>query len=385
MKYLLSAILLFIMVLNVTAQTTPAFNTTYYWLKEASSKAATNDTTGCLSSIDKAIQAGLFDTSVITGSKTFTGILSQQQKASFTQKILFNRSQIATPSSIQLITEDIDRFWQWYPAINKADAETVFMKEYIEKGSKGLQTFFQIRMNNSLDAFIKKIRSSQLFYNSIKDATMQFTTMRPQFVAAASQLENLYPESVFPPIYFLIGNLNNVGTADGYAGLLIGTEHLCRHQHIDTSQLTVIDKMVLFDTALAVPLIVHEYVHFQQKNKPEQTLLELSIMEGVADFITYLVTGKYTNSEVYQYGFSNEAKLWTDFSKTMNSENIDAWLFNAFDPQTGYPGNLGYFIGFRICESYYNRSADKSTAIKELIEIKDFNRILAVSGYKGGE
>src|SRR6478609_12068447 len=134
--------------------------------------------------------------------------------------------------------------------------------------------------------------------------------------------------------------------------------------------------MVLFDTALAVPLIVHEYVHFQQKNKPEQTLLELSIMEGVADFITYLITGKYTNPEVYQYGFSNEAKLWTDFSKTMNSENIDAWLFNAYDPQTGYPGNLGYFVGFRICESYYNRSADKSTAIKELIEIKDFNRIL---------
>ena len=77
--------------------------------------------------------------------------------------------------------------------------------------------------------------------------------------------------------------------------------------------------------------------------------------------------------------------LRDSFAKEMNGENTDAWLFNAYDPQTGYPGNLGYFIGFRICESYYNRSADKSTAIKELIEIKDFNRILTVSGYKGGE
>src|SRR6186713_1696828 len=90
-KHLLPALLLLITVLNGAAQTTVTFNTTYYWLKEARSKAVASDTSGCLSSIEKAIQAGLFDTSVITGSKTFAAILSQQQKAGFIQKILFNR------------------------------------------------------------------------------------------------------------------------------------------------------------------------------------------------------------------------------------------------------------------------------------------------------
>jgi len=206
--------------------------------------------------------------------------------------------------------------------------------------------------------------------------------MRPQFVNAAKKLEILYPESIFPPIYFLVGNLNNVGTADGYSGLLIGTEHLCKHPGADTSQLTMIDKLVLFDTSLAVRLIVHEYVHFQQKNKQEQTLLEYSIMEGVADFITYLITGKYTAPEVYKYGFANEGAIWKYFSDEMNSENTDKWLYNTYNSQTGYPGNLGYFIGFRICESYFRQTVNKQNAVKELLEIKDFNQFLIKSGYR---
>ncbi|ULQ56012.1 DUF2268 domain-containing protein [Flavihumibacter rivuli] len=384
MRKTLLVIFLFCSIIRVFAQNTPSLNTPYFWLRDARNKVVARDTSGALQSIDNALNAGLFDLQAFTNSQTLTGAFSSEQHDHIRNRILANRSAIEKPSAIKVYTEDIDRFWNLFPSINHPDAEKIFLEEYILKGSKGLQTFYQIRMNSSLKQFIEKIRSIPSYYTSIRNASTQFKTMLPQFMAGAGKLEELYPASIFPPIYFLIGNLNNVGTADGFAGLLIGTEHLCRHSGVDSSELTPIDKMVLFDSSIAVPLILHEYVHFQQKNKPEKTLLDLCIMEGVADFITYLITGRYTNPEVYQYGFANEAAIWKNFTTEMTGENTDNWLFNTYNAQTGYPGNLGYFVGFRICESYYQQSADKKQAIRELMEIQDFNSILRLSKYPGG-
>jgi Predicted Zn-dependent protease (DUF2268) len=382
MKYSLLIIFFSIGFKDLCAQNPIQLNTPFYWLKDASSKAASKDSSGTFLSLKKAVNAGLYDVQVISNNKKYNTILSTSQKKEIEDGIQANRIKIESPSSIKVVTNDIDNFWKLYPSINDSDAVNTFLKDYIGKGSTGLQTFFQIRMNSNLQYFINSIRQKQSYYRSIKDVSKQFKTMRPQFVNAAKKLETLYPESIFPPIYFLVGNLNNAGTADGFSGLLIGTEHLGKHPGADTSQLTMIDKLVLFDTSLAVRLIVHEYVHFQQKNKQEQTLLEYSIMEGVADFITYLITGKYTAPEVYKYGFANEGAIWKDFSDEMNSENTDKWLFNTYNSQTGYPGNLGYFIGFRICESYYRQSVNKQNAVKELFEIKEFNQFLIQSDYR---
>jgi hypothetical protein len=383
MKYSYLLILISISFGDLYSQDSIKLNTPFHWLKDARSKATSNDSIGTFLSLKKAVTAGLYDVQAISNNKTYYAILSASQIDEIEDGIQTNRTKIADPASINVSTNDIDNFWKLYPYINDSNAANVFLREYIEKGSPGLQTFFQIRMNNTVQYFIKNVKEKQSYYNSIKNVSAQFKTMRFAFVNAAKKLETLYPESIFPPIYFLIGNLNNVGTADGYTGLLIGTEHLCKHPGADTSQLTMTDKLVLFDTSLAVPLIVHEYVHFQQKNKREQTLLEYSVMEGVADFITYLITGKYTAPDVYKYGFTNEFAIWEDFSDEMNSENLDKWLFNTYDPQTGYPGNLGYFVGFRICESYYQQSVNKQNAVKELLEIKDFNQFLIQSGYRG--
>ncbi len=374
---------LFFSAFSISAQNTVPLNTPYSWVKDARDKANAKDSAAAYVSMMNAVKAGLFDPQVLAGNSRLTELLSAKQKEEITSAILANRKKIEKPSAIKIVTEDIDRFWKVYPQIKDSSAETIFLNDYILKGSTGLRTFYQVRMNSSLARFIQGIRAKQSYYTSIKAASTQFKNMRPQFIAAAKKLEALYPASVFPPIYFLIGHLNNVGTADGYAGLLIGTEHLCRSTQADTSNLTDNEKLVLFDTALAVPLIVHEYVHFQQKNVPEQTLLEYAIVEGTADFIAYLATGKYSNPDVFKYGFEHEQAIWKKFKSEMAGTNTDDWIFNAYNPLTGYPGNLGYFVGFRICESYYRNSDNAQQAVKELLEIKDFNEVLRKSKYQG--
>lgn len=43
--------------------------------------------------------------------------------------------------------------------------------------------------------------------------------------------------------------------------------------------------------------------------------------------------------------------------------------------------DLGYFVGARICEAYYEQAADKQQAIRDLMFVSDPQAILEASGY----
>jgi hypothetical protein len=45
------------------------------------------------------------------------------------------------------------------------------------------------------------------------------------------------------------------------------------------------------------------------------------------------------------------------------------------------PGDLGYFIGYRIAQAYYNKQTDKAAAVRAIIEVFDADAFLAASGY----
>jgi hypothetical protein len=43
--------------------------------------------------------------------------------------------------------------------------------------------------------------------------------------------------------------------------------------------------------------------------------------------------------------------------------------------------DLGYWMGYRITKSYYDRSPDKRKALNDIFHIRDFGRFLVESGY----
>ena len=45
------------------------------------------------------------------------------------------------------------------------------------------------------------------------------------------------------------------------------------------------------------------------------------------------------------------------------------------------PADLGYYVGYKICESYYNKQKDKKKAIQEILTIKDWEEFYLKSGY----
>ena len=64
----------------------------------------------------------------------------------------------------------------------------------------------------------------------------------------------------------------------------------------------------------------------------------------------------------------------------MNRTNVNDWLYNG-SAAKGRPADLGYYIGYKICEAYYRVAKDKKQAVKDILEIKDFNQFLKDSQY----
>jgi hypothetical protein len=94
------------------------------------------------------------------------------------------------------------------------------------------------------------------------------------------------------------------------------------------------------------------------------------------------VTGFVINKTQYAYGIEHEAELWREFQLQMLNNDYSAWLYNG-NKASERPADLGYFMGARICESYYNHATEKSKAIREIIRMKSNKKFLKRSRYSG--
>ena len=268
----------------------------------------------------------------------------------------------SSPDSSLFVTSDIPLFWG---AVDRAPADSLadyLEREYLQKASVGVRSFIQGRILSAEDLAVV-VRRDRARYDAARAGNVDIAKAEPEIRAAFRQLKAIYPPAVFPDVYFVIGRFNSGGTSSKH-GLLIGAE-----MYPDPSKLPAI--------------VSHELIHFQQ-GYPSPMLLEHSFMEGSADFIGEMIAGKQINNDAHKYGMAHEAELWAEFRKSFDSRTFFPWMYGR--PTDGKPNDLGYFIGYRIAQAYYNKAADKTKAIREIIEGDRagpgaIRRMLAESGY----
>jgi hypothetical protein len=287
------------------------------------------------------------------------------------------------PDKVEFVTSDIARFWtafdscQIYPQRSKE----YYDKLYFGPGTVGLKTFKSVSIKNT-ENLVKATEKYKSYYQSIRENTMQVAKLKPAMYKYLIKFKQLYPASKFPDVYFLIGDLNSGGKSEK-DGLLIGCDVNCADS---TSNFTNIYppfiKTLKSLTIKNTPsMVVHELVHYQQSYADSNTnLLGYAIKEGSADFVCKLITGKIINAVTFKYGESHEKELWDEFKRDMRGDDINKWLYNRGTEER--PRDLGYYIGYKITESYYLHSKNKKAAINEILNIKDFKLFLTKSLYE---
>jgi hypothetical protein len=265
----------------------------------------------------------------------------------------------ANPDSARLVTSDIALFWSVVDRAPNDSLAAYLERDYLERGSAGLRDFIPGRILSAED-LATYVNSHRARYDSSRAANLDVKAAEREIRAAFRRLKELYPPAVFPNVYFVVGRFNSGGTSTDH-GLLIGSE--------------------MYREATRLPAIVsHELIHYQQHCEAP-TLLAQSFMEGSADFLGHLISGAEINGPARTYGVAHEHQLWQEFTPHFADREFYPWMYGT--PTDGRPNDLGYFIGSRIAEAYYNQTSDKRRAIAEIIGAcgDAVKQILATSRY----
>ena len=333
--------------------------------------------------LDKAIDFGLVDKSHLLSDSDLE-ILHQDQRW---EKLISGLSESDTfntdPELANIVVQDVHNFWEAYDLAQDSSnqAASIYNQYYFEKASPGMQDYMGLKVK-SKDYFIKHINSHPKLYQTIRENTLKVDEYKKDIQKSFKELKEIYPSAKFPDVYFVMGAFTSGGTVSS-AGLLIGINQMSDGEDVNTQELDFGDKLLMNQSENIPYIVSHELIHFQQDGLKNDTItLGYAISEGMADFIGELISGETANRKIFDWAKGKEKQIWVDFKKDMYYDRYSNWIGNySKASKDSYP-DLGYWIGYEICKSYYENAEDKKQAIQDMLTIQDYRKFLADSKWE---
>jgi len=295
-----------------------------------------------------------------------------------------------TSKNFKLIFEDTNNFWKMYDKVklieNDKNRIEIIENDYLKKANLGLKLLIKKDKLTAI-SYNKQLKDT-VFYNSIRQTTINIQSDSVKIRNYTSQFEKLYPQAVFSDIHFVVGQFKHGGTVIKGNTII----EIQKNAKTETTKSEFLRLDNLIDYNSFISLIIHEQVHINQKKGLQfylsNNLLTSTLSEGSADFIMFLITKQLPSyiRKTYVYGNEHEYELWLKFKKDLKNDYKkirNDWLYNP--NRKDIPPDLGYFMGFKICEKYYTESSDKIKAIEFILNGNNYSKMIEQSHYNGGK
>jgi hypothetical protein len=327
-----------------------------------------------------------------------------------------------SPTSGRLVTADLGHFYRAFDRAAGQDSATrvqIFLEEYLGHASPGLQDWSISRLagwdsilprltargwsmpdiqkaysaaptDSTRRAFMKVLRpivdtlAARVMADRTRRWTRFYSEIRPRVLAldtsravvgyiehGLAELQSIVPERELPTVYLLVGQGNSGGTI-GPSGLLLGVEQGAAGPNTPTEELPPTTRAMLgtrsFEQVAA--LAVHEAVHALQPRDTVNSLLTITLREGIADYIADQIVpdGRVRESSHQRYGRAHEPRLRRAFRAELRAgRSAERWVYNYGRSDVHGAPDLGYFIGYRIAEAYHRRAGGGRAVLRELI------------------
>jgi hypothetical protein len=276
------------------------------------------------------------------------------------------------PQNAEVIFADLGNFVEAYRELDSnPDTLAVLQKMYFDRGSEGLKEFIS-RHQLTPQLLRDAITANPDRYALLPDFLSNISDLQTRYQELMTDFGAVLPNAMYPPTYLLVGANRGIGQASPLGQLITITR--------------VSDKPEKLNK-----LIVHELSHFQQVmamgvqkytglySAPDN-MLGICLREGGAEFVTSMVLGDITQAAALNYIEKDEAHLKEQFLEDLKTQNPDFWLWASLEQEV-YPKLLGYAMGYKICESYYNIADDKNGALQEILRMDNDHAFLAASSY----
>jgi hypothetical protein len=249
---------------------------------------------------------------------------------------------------------------------------------YLAAATPGLRAYARVYGLDGAALAAAVAREPERYGRVASETLARVSALEPAVRRMLERYRELYADVVYPPIYFLVAHYVAGGTVQP-EGVLIATEVYTQPAAGGTPGDNTLDDLV--------HLVAHELTHYQhaaadpQRYQSANSLLARAIKEGAADFIAEKVSGGHINGPAHAYGVAHEWELWSRFRCEMHGTDTGDWFFRR-PAEPDWPQDLGYFIGYQIVQSFFERQADATAAIAAIIRVADYPGLLEASGYE---
>jgi len=333
--------------------------------------------------LDKAVEYGFAYKSHLKNDSDLKILHKNSKWKKLLDKIPEPKSLNSNPDLAKIVTKDIHHFWEAYDLAGKDSTNIIdtYKKYYFDKSSDGMQDYMGLKVS-SIDYFIKHIKAHPKLYKSIRKNTLKPDEYKEDIQRSFKNFKKIYPNAKFPDVYFVIGAFTSAGTVSS-SGLLIGINQMSNGENVNTEELDFGTKLLMSKSKYVPNVVAHELIHFQQNGMKKDTItLSYVIKEGMADFIGELISGETANRKIFDWAKGKEKQIWADFKKDMYYDRYYNWIANYDTASENSFPDLGYWIGYEICKSYYENTKDKKQAINDMLNIKSYQKFLADSKWE---
>lgn len=284
-------------------------------------------------------------------------------------------------------TEDIKTFWQAYDSLHFArtydDSLCIMQHVYLDHVSKGGMEL--LKSEHCTDAkLIDEINRYPRFFTHLRRKTDHLSDAFVRIDTAFRKLEDAVPEYNIPDVYFVVGCFR-WSTMFEDKNVIASVETVLIDDNTNLSEFgnqkleLLLDERNGFPGSLIASSLLQKSPDFIWNYSP----IKIAYLTGGRYFITKLLTGMDPMPWATAYGLAHECEIWQNFKPQMyNSKYMETWFY-ADPPNNSYPGTLGYFIGERIWQAYFDKQKDKKKAIKTLFRQGKYLDVLQESGYNG--
>ncbi|KQZ69497.1 hypothetical protein ASE06_01365 [Sphingopyxis sp. Root214] len=285
------------------------------------------------------------------------------------------RTSAGAKARVDIATLDVDRFYALYDDPALFAQPDMLAARYLADASPGLREYMAMRRITP-ERVAKALREKPELYRDARGCAQHLGAIRTRLGTATDRLAALYPAAIFPPITIAVSRGAPVAAANG-KGLYVSLEALCAAKFLETD-----------DEDRFVHVIAHEYAHAQQPlaqmESSDETVLHAALVEGAAEFVAEQISGSVGYTHLHRWTRGREAAIEEAFLAEKDGKAIGSrWLYNQRGSED-WPGDLGYWVGYRVAKAHYNGEANKTKAIREIIEMRDPAEFLARSGWTPG-
>jgi hypothetical protein len=299
--------------------------------------------------------------------------------------LLLGASATADP---ELHFDDLHEFTAALAAIDAGETALTAFETYVENASPTFSAYserYEATAQSIADAYAQR----PLYYRGLPALEVYITTRADEIEAALNRLQNMAPAGEVVPSYFMIANQTAGGTpvlvqsaAGPQINIAIAVDMIAISEATNMSEfpngtggranVSDLPQVVIHENAHVLQLASQGGLgNYRSIYSPDTgSMLAIAVREGCAEYLTYLASG-WRLGDRHIYAEQNERELWSAFHTIMNEPpfSVPGWFGGTHPDHTDWPPQIGYAVGFQICQYHHQSAADADAAIVDLFSL----------------